>query len=147
MDDNRFELKLTGGEGYRFTIDFDMDDVEPLHVDEPPPLGEGDGPNPSRLLGAAVGSCLSASLLFCLRKARLEIAGVETTVEGEMVRNDAGRLRIGKMAVRVSPEMSEEHQKKMDRCLSLFEDFCVVTQSVRDGLDVDVTVEPRTAEG
>jgi hypothetical protein len=30
----------------------------------------------------------------------------------------------------------------MRRCLELFEDFCVVTQSVRSGIAVDVSVEP-----
>lgn len=30
----------------------------------------------------------------------------------------------------------------MRRCLELFEGFCVVTQSVRRGIDVDVAVEP-----
>jgi len=30
----------------------------------------------------------------------------------------------------------------MQRCLELFEDFCVVTQSVRAGIAVDVAVEP-----
>jgi hypothetical protein len=33
----------------------------------------------------------------------------------------------------------------MERCVQLFEDYCVVTQSVRAGLDVSVEVET-TAE-
>ena len=31
----------------------------------------------------------------------------------------------------------------LQKCLGMFEDFCVVTQSVRDGLDVEVKVEPQ----
>jgi hypothetical protein len=34
----------------------------------------------------------------------------------------------------------------MQRCLELFEDFCVVTQSVRAGINVEVDVEPTAGE-
>jgi hypothetical protein len=34
----------------------------------------------------------------------------------------------------------------MQRCLELFEEFCVVTQSVRAGIEVDVVVEPVGSE-
>lgn len=34
----------------------------------------------------------------------------------------------------------------LGNCLDVFEDFCVVTQSVREGIDVEVTVEPRATE-
>jgi hypothetical protein len=43
----------------------------PLRIDEPPPLGEERGPDAAALLGAAVGDCVAASLVFCLRKARV----------------------------------------------------------------------------
>ena len=48
-------------EGYRFKVEFDVDGVPNLVVDEMKPIGEGLGPNPTRLLSAAVGHCLSSS--------------------------------------------------------------------------------------
>jgi organic hydroperoxide reductase OsmC/OhrA len=110
-------------------------------VDELPPLGEANGPNPARLLAAAVGSCLSASLLFCLRKSRIEVADLSTTVEATIVRNARGRLRIGGLRVRLAPELSLEQRERMGRCLDLFQDFCMVTESVREGIPVEVEVE------
>ncbi len=53
-------------DGYRFGVDFQMDGVPALVMDEPAPLGTGDGPDAARMLAAAIASCLSASALFCL---------------------------------------------------------------------------------
>ena len=55
---------------YRFEVDFKTPGQPLLLTDEPAPLGGGAGPNPARLLGAAVANCLAASLLFSLRKFR-----------------------------------------------------------------------------
>ena len=79
-----FTLTLSRDGDFRFSVEFDMPDVEPLRVDEPPPVGDGTGPNPARLLAASVGSCLSASLLFCLGKARIEPAGFWQSVTGSL---------------------------------------------------------------
>jgi organic hydroperoxide reductase OsmC/OhrA len=138
--DGRFTFALTLVDGYRFEVDFD-DDLPSLLIDEPPPLGEGAGPNASRLLAAAVGNCLSASLLFCLRRARIDVRAMRTTVTGSVERNERGRLRIAGIQVRIEPVVDEDQQARMQRCLGLFEDFCVVTESVRRGIDVDVSVE------
>jgi organic hydroperoxide reductase OsmC/OhrA len=105
----------------------------------------GSGPNPARLLAASVGSCLAASLLFCMRKAHVEVEGMRTRVQGTLVRNERGRLRIGGLRVRLEPVLALELHDRVPRCLELFEDFCVVTASVRKGIPVDVDVVPVTA--
>ncbi len=138
---DQFSVSLTLQDGYAFTIDFADGEGPPLVVDELPPLGQARGPNPARLLAAAVGSCLGASLLFCLRKSRIEVAQLRTTVEGSLVRNERGRLRIGGIRVRLAPELTTEQRERAGRCLELFQDFCIVTESVRDGIAVDVEVE------
>lgn len=146
MSDTRFQLRLTREERFRFTVDFGDDAIPDLVVDEPPPLGGGEGPNPARLLAAAIGNCLAASLLFCLQKSRVPVGAMRASVEGTIVRNDAGRLRIGEIRVRLEPTVPAEHRERIDRCIDTFEDFCIVTQSVRRGLDVDVAVRPRIGE-
>ncbi|HTI04424.1 MAG TPA: OsmC family protein [Gemmatimonadales bacterium] len=141
MTREQFAVTLTLQDGYAFSIDFGEQLGAPLVVDELPPLGKGRGPNPARVLAAAVGSCLGASLLFCLRKAHVEPAGLRTTVETTMIRNARGRLRIGKIDVHLSPELAAEQRERIGRCVELFEDFCIVTESVRTGIDVNVTVD------
>lgn len=142
MDEQGFALEMRLRSGFELAVDFGEDRVPGLTVDEAPPLGEGNGPSPARLLGAAVGSCMSASLLFCLRRARVEVPELRTTVEGTLVRNEAGRLRIGGLRVRLHPMVDPGDRARMERCLELFEDFCVVGQSVRQGIPLHVEVEP-----
>jgi organic hydroperoxide reductase OsmC/OhrA len=146
-DERDLEVMLDLQDGYRFLVDFDEDGVPPLLMDEPEPLGEGGGPSAARLLAAAVGNCLSASALYCLRRARIDVHAMRTTVNAALERNDAGRLRVKGIAVRIEPVVDTSEHARMRRCLELFEDFCVVTQSVRGGIDVNVTVEPKTSAG
>jgi len=145
MPGERFALTLTLREGFQFAADFGDSGIPELLLDEPPPLREGRGPNAARILGAAVGNCLGASLLFCLRRARIEVRELRVAVEGTLVRNERGRLRLGEIRVKLLPDVAPEQRDRIGRCLDLFEDFCVVTESVRRGIDVQVAVEVNAA--
>ncbi len=138
-----FDISVHQLDGYEFAVHFDKEQYVDLHLDEPAPLGRDAAPNASRVMAAAIANCLSASLVFCLkRNAKIELKDLQTDVHVELVRNENRRLRIGHVAVKLHPKLpgdASEYQK----CLDIFEDFCVVTQSVRDGLDVRVEVEPR----
>ena len=137
-----FRADVVQRDHFRFDVTFDDESWDPIVVDEPVPLGGGSGPNAARLLAAAVGNCLAASLLLCLEKARVELQHLEARVEGMMERNEQGRFRITGLSVTITPTVVGEPSKKYDRCLELFEDFCIVTQSVRQGIDVQVAVDP-----
>jgi organic hydroperoxide reductase OsmC/OhrA len=135
-----FALTLRWFEGYTQIVDFQVEGVPVLATDELTPLGKGRGPNPAQLLGAAVGSCLGASLLFCLAKSHVDVTDLRTVVQGTVVRSAEGRLRIGSIRVSLSPSVRAEDRARVERCRELFEDFCLVTQSVRHGIDVAVEV-------
>lgn len=141
MDEREFNLTLTLLDGMQFDTRFDGEKMSNLLFDEPEPMGEEEGPNAARVLGAAVGNCLSASLLFCLRKARVSVEGMRTEVRGTVARNEKGRLRVERIAVRILSEIPPEDQSRVDRCLKVFEDFCIVSASVRQGVEIDVEVD------
>ena len=136
------ELTLRLKDGYRFEVDFGDAGVPPLQLDEPPPLGDGEGPNAVRLLAAAIGNCLASSALFCMRKARLPVTGMDVEVTATVERNESRRLRIPRVDVVLHPRLASEEGGRLVRCLDLFEDFCMVTESVRRGIAVGVEVEP-----
>ena len=132
--------KLEFLEGYKFKVGFDVEGVPSLVVDEMKPIGEGLGPNPTRLLSTAVGHCLSSSLLFCLDKAKVKVNKLETTVKASVKRNEEGYLRIVGLDVQIRLEVAQEDRVRVPRCLSVFEKYCTVTQSVRKGIEVKVNV-------
>lgn len=137
--ESRLTVSLERIEGFQFRVTLG-EGFEELLMDEPEPLGEDRGPNASRVLSAAVGNCLSASLLFCLRKADVDPETVMTDVTTTLTRNEDGRLRIGSTDVEILLDLAGEDRDRIGRCLQVFEDYCVVTQSVREGIDVDVSV-------
>jgi uncharacterized OsmC-like protein len=140
-ESKQFSIALDSVQNLEFRVRFDQTQLKDLVVDEPAPLGQGNGPDPARLLGAAVGGCLSASLLFCAQKLRLNMKGLHADVKVAQVRNEKGRLRIGKIDVEIEPRIEEPDDQKLQRCIDLFEDFCVVTQSVRKGVDISVKIK------
>jgi organic hydroperoxide reductase OsmC/OhrA len=140
-----FDVQVHQLEQYRFRIDFDKPGHAPLFMDEPAPLGKDSAPNAARVLAAAIGNCLSASLMFCMKKSGHEPKHIDATVHVELARNDERRLRIGAVRVELAPEVDAEEREALEKCLGAFEDFCVVTQSVRAGIDVQVSVTPREA--
>ena len=138
---SEFTLSVEQIHDYEFRVKFDKPEIADLTVDEPPPLGQNRGPNPSRLLAAAIANCLSASLLFCTKRARVELGPVHADVKMQLVRNENKRLRVGKVEVVIDPGLPAAERDKAARCLEIFEDFCIVTQSVRDGIDITVSVK------
>ena len=139
-----FSVSMKREEGFVFKVDFGIPDTINLIMDEPDPVGKNKGPNASKVLAAAMGNCLSASLMFCLQRARAEVGDIETNVEGLLMRNENGRWRISEVNVEISPEIDlDKFQSQYDRCMDLFEDFCIVSQSVEQGIPINVNVKPR----
>lgn len=145
-EQGRFTIDLEQQEGYQILVRFDWKHAADLLMDEPPPLGEARGPNASRLLAAAVGNCLSASLLYCLGKEEPPDASLQTTVTCVMVRNEKKRLRIGRLEVKLILADTLIASKRFERCKTLFEDFCVVSASIRQGIPITVAVLDQRGE-
>jgi len=132
-------VRLTQVQDYQFEARFG-ETMPVLHTDEPAPLGQGQGPSPVQLLCAAVGNCLSASLLFALRKYRQDPGRLACDVSAEVGRNADGRLRVLQMQATLTMGVPGHTLQHLERVLGSFESFCTVTQSVREGIPVAVSV-------
>lgn len=136
-DEKTFSVKLELLENYMFKVDFG--DFGDIITDEPEPLGNSEGPNPGRLLAAAVANCLAASLMFAIRKFKEDPGQVRAEVSATMARID-GLWRIPKIHVQLELGNTAEAITHLPHVLEQFEKFCIVTQSVRNGIDVAVQV-------
>lgn len=139
MSEASIHVQLLQKQDYQFDIHFGPG-IPTLMGDEPVPLGAGQGPSPVQLLAAAVGNCLSDSLLFALRKFKQAPDPLRCDVHAEVGRNSEGRMRVlGLNAVLTLgvPAASLQH---LDRVLDQFEAFCTVTQSVGQGIPIGIEV-------
>lgn len=139
MSETNVHVQLEQKQDYQFDIHFG-DGIPVVMGDEPAPLGAGQGPSPVQLLAAAVGNCLSDSLLFALRKFKQAPQPLRCDVHAEVGRNADGRLRVLGMRALLTlgvPAASLEH---LERVLAQFEAYCTVTQSVGQGIPIAVEV-------
>ena len=145
-EEGRFTIHLEQQENYRINVRFDWEKAQDLILDEPPPIGEASGPNAARLLAAAAANCLSASLLYCLAKEGPPANSLRADATAIMVRTANKRLRVGSMEIKliISDELADS--KRFDRCKELFEDFCIVSSSIRHGVPIQVTVEDESGQ-
>lgn len=143
MSEKQILVHLTQEQDYRFQIAFGGE-VPSLTADEPPPLGAGTGPSPVQLLAAAVGSCLSDSLLFALRKFKQSPEPLRCEVRADVGRNPEGRMRVLQIKAVLTLGVPADQLQHLDRALDQFEQFCTVTQSVGQGIPIEVVVHDAT---
>lgn len=137
-------VRLEQVQDFQFDIDFGGG-LPLLRGDEPPPLGQGVGPTPVQLLAAAVGNCLSDSLLFALRKFKQVPDPIRSDVTAEVGRNAEGRMRVLALDATLTLGVPAGQLEHLDRVLGSFESYCTVTQSVAGAIPVRVSV--RDSEG
>ena len=141
VQQTEFKIEIELIDKLQFNVKFDLPDASDLLMDEPPVFGgSGLGPNASRAIAAGVSNCLSASLAFCLRKTKADLKGMKTVATG-IVGREEGVLRLQKIDVKIYPKLgNKEDMAKLERCKGLFEKYCIVTESIRKGLPVNVEI-------
>jgi len=144
MSQAQESARLVQERDYRFRIEFG-EAIPAVYGDEPPPLGEGSGPSPVQLLAAAVGNCLSDSLLFALRKFKQSPEPIRCDVVANVGRNAENRLRVLGLHAKLTLGVPAAQLQHLDRVLATFETYCTVTQSVGQG--IAITLEVYDASG
>lgn len=77
--------------------------------------------------------------MFAIRKFKEDPGAVTAVVTGKLERVEK-RWRIPALTVHLQLGNAAENIPHLQRAIEQFEDFCVVTQSVRNGIEVKVEV-------
>lgn len=139
MSNESVTVQLKQKKDFQFEINFG-NNLPTILGDEPPPIGEGKGPSPAQFLAAAVGNCLSDSLFFAIKKYNGNPEPIECDVTATIGRNEQGRLRITHMHAAIQLGAAAEDLSHLERVLTQFEEFCTVTQSVGQGIPIDISI-------
>jgi uncharacterized OsmC-like protein len=139
MKVGEFKVDIERLEGYDFRVHF-KDELDDLLMSEPTPLGSGEYPHGGHTLAAAVGHCMCSALIYCMGKARVGMGPLRAELYTKVDRNEDGRMRLTKIRVKLYPQV--EDVEKANRCFEIFEDYCIVTQSVMEGIEVETEVIP-----
>ena len=134
----KIHTRLRSLGGYKHEVTFDELPDAKIVMDEPAPIGSSNGPTAAMMLSSAIGHCLTSSLMFCMNKSRANPKDITTDVETNLARNERGRWRISGIKVNIKADIADVDREKLERCRGLFEDFCIVTASVKEGIKVDV---------
>jgi uncharacterized OsmC-like protein len=135
------ETDLEQVKNYRFQVAFADAPFGPVTVDEPPPVGEDQGPNPVQSLAMAVGHCMSSTLFNSLQRAHVPVTPLRTTVRATVGPNAEGRRRVQRLTVEiVTRPLSEDDRSRFDHCVEIFPDFCTVSGAVRNGVPIEHSV-------
>ncbi|MHC1591434.1 MAG: OsmC family protein [Candidatus Helarchaeales archaeon] len=126
-----------------FRCDMGIMKVEECYIDETNQEAiDKWGPDPTKLIAAAVLGCLSASFIFCLQKKKLTIEDFSGDATVVIARNEHDLLRIKEINVKLKPKTDDPAiKKRIEQCKKIFERYCTVTESVRAGIPVNVDIQ------
>jgi uncharacterized OsmC-like protein len=133
------DIELTHTKDYQFLARFVNEEVE-LWMDEPEPLGEKKGPEGVTLLAGATGYCMTASLVFALKKLRVEPRNLKTYAKTELKRIENRLRRVSCITIDIHVEIDEKHHKRFEQCLKLFGQYCIIGESIRGNFPIFICV-------
>ncbi len=143
QSERRFGVRVTHQERYRFlsqASEAGQKHGAPYLSDEPEPVGDNAGPSTPALLASAIGHCLSASLLECLKHAHVDVLSCRADAEAVVRPNAEGKPRIDHVEVTIRPQVKGP-SKRLTRCEDVYKNYCTVTSSVERGIAVEVKID------
>ncbi len=135
---HRYQVKLTGAADARGTLT--AGPRPPLEGGAPPEFGGDDSRwSPEHLLLASASLCLKATFAAVAAKSQLAYSGWESEAEGTLDKTPEG-LRFTRIVLKVTVRSADA--EKAGRMLELAKKHCIVSNSLRQPVEIEATVAP-----
>ncbi|MFX1572963.1 MAG: OsmC family protein [Promethearchaeota archaeon] len=140
--ESRVKVGIKLEEEMTYRCDLGKIKMEDLFIDEThDTYTDKIGPHPSSLLALSVLGCLAASFTFCLKKKGFTLK--ELTGKAEVItrRNERGFWRVKAINIDIIPKIDNLNmRKRADICMKFFEQYCIISESLRAGMEVNVNI-------
>jgi organic hydroperoxide reductase OsmC/OhrA len=103
--------------------------------------GQGKGLCPDELFFASIAGCLTTTFLFFKRKLRLELSGLEISVQGEVESHGSKGYFIGSIQAMMWIEVNSGDEERAQRCSDLAKEYCHITRSIEGSISIEVMSE------
>lgn len=115
-----------------------------LNVDEPISFhGTDFGPSAVEYLLIGIGGCLGTTFIYCLQKNNIELEAFEVVVDGKLSHTGPKmRLRLVNVDVDLNFTPKEASSDvEINRCMKEFTEYCIVTNSIANGLPININTK------
>ena len=118
----------------------------PLDVDEPAQFhGDDRGPSSLEYLCVGIGGCMGTSLVYCLKRFKATFSELKVEAAAEIHHVPPNRmLRVTALHVdfHITPDpQTPDNIENIQECYEHFAKYCVVTQSVKQGIPFDIQLK------
>ncbi|NVM02590.1 MAG: OsmC family protein [Candidatus Helarchaeota archaeon] len=117
-----------------------------LVVDEPQQFhGDDRGPSSLEYLCVGIGGCMGTSLVYCLKRFKATFSELQVDAAAEIHHVPPNRmLRVTALHVdfHITPDpATQDNIDNINECYEHFAKYCVVTQSVKQGIPFDIKLK------
>lgn len=123
-------------------------DTHDLELDEPEgiPIGTDSAPCPADYLIVATAGCQVEVLKQAFAKARVDDYDIHMYAEREWAEEgdeleffpENTRMRHQRINFELTVETTPEYEDRVQRCIDVCEDACIISRSVEQGIDVEM---------
>ncbi|MGV9173528.1 MAG: OsmC family protein [Promethearchaeia archaeon] len=116
-----------------------------IHMDEPESFhGTNKGPSPVEYFLLGIGGCMASTFVFCCQKNEIEIHDISITIDGQLTHREdrENLLQFQKIEgyIMFIPKHGEQNKQAIKQCINDFQKYCVVSNSLRQGIPLSVNV-------